>query len=52
MREEHRLGVLDNRVLRIIFGQKRDEIMTGPKKLNNDELPDLYSSPSTIRIIK
>jgi hypothetical protein len=39
-------------VLRRIFGQKRDEVMGEWKKLHNEELRDLYSSPSIIRIIK
>jgi hypothetical protein len=41
-----------NRVLRRIFGQKRDEVMGEWRKLHNKELHDLYSSPSIIRIIK
>jgi hypothetical protein len=43
--------VFENRVLRI-FGQKRDEVMGEWRKLHNKELRDLYSLPSTIRIIK
>jgi hypothetical protein len=43
--------VSDNRVLRI-FGLKRDEVMGGRKKLHNEELHNLYSSPSIIRMIK
>jgi hypothetical protein len=39
-------------VLRRIFGPKRDEVTGGWRKLHNEELPDLYSSPSIIRIIK
>jgi hypothetical protein len=50
-REEHRLRVFENRVLRI-FGLKRDEVMGEWRKLHNEELRDLYSSPSIIRIIK
>jgi hypothetical protein len=41
-----------NKVLRRIFGPKRDEVMGGWRKLHNEELRDLYSSPSIIRIIK
>jgi hypothetical protein len=41
-----------NRVLRKIFGPKRDEVMGGVRKLQNEELCDLYSSPSTIRMAK
>jgi hypothetical protein len=50
--EEHRLRVFENRVLRRIFGPKRDEVKGGWRKLHNEELRDLYSSPSIIRIIK
>jgi hypothetical protein len=52
LREEHRLRVFENRVLRRIFGTKRDEVTGEWRKLHNEELHDLYSSPSTIRIIK
>jgi hypothetical protein len=52
LREEHRLRVFDNRVLRRIFGPKRDEITGEWRKLHNEELHGLYSSPSIItRII-
>jgi hypothetical protein len=44
--------VFENRVLRRIFGPKRDEVTGEWKKLHNEELRDLYSSPSIIRIIK
>jgi hypothetical protein len=44
--------VFENRLLRRIFGPKRDEVTGGWRKLHNDELRDLYSSPSLIRIIK
>jgi hypothetical protein len=44
--------VIENRVLRRIFGLKRDEMTGEFRKLHNEELRDLYSSPSTIRIIK
>jgi hypothetical protein len=44
--------VFENRVLRRIFGPKRDEVTGEWRKLYNEELRDLYSSPSTIRIIK
>jgi hypothetical protein len=44
--------MFDNRVLRRIFGPKRDEVMGGWRKLHIEELHDLYSSPSIIRIIK
>jgi hypothetical protein len=52
LREEHRLEVFGNRVLRRLFGSRRDEVMGGWRKLHNGELHDLYSSPSIIRIIK
>jgi hypothetical protein len=51
LREEHRLWVFENRVLRRIFGLKRDEVMEGWRKLHNEELRDLYSSHYIIRII-
>jgi hypothetical protein len=50
--EEHRLRVFENRVLRRIFGLKRDEVTGEWRKLHNEELRDLYSSPSIITIIK
>jgi hypothetical protein len=46
-REEHRLRVFENRVLRI-FGPKRDEVTGGWRKMHNEELHNLYSSPSTL----
>jgi hypothetical protein len=52
LREEHRLRVFENRVLRRIFGPKRDEATGEWRKLHDEELRDLYSSPSIIRIIK
>jgi hypothetical protein len=52
LREEHRLRVFENRVLRRIFGPKRDEVTGEWRNLNNEELHDLYSLPSIIRIIK
>jgi hypothetical protein len=52
LRKEHKLRVLENRVLRRIFGPRRDEVTEEWRKLHNEELHDLYSSPSTIRIIK
>jgi hypothetical protein len=52
LREEHRLSVFENRVLRRKFGPKRDEATGERRKLHNEELDDLYSSPSIIRIMK
>jgi hypothetical protein len=46
------LFILENRVLRRIFGPKRDEVTRGWRKLHNEEPHDLYSSPSLIRMIK
>jgi hypothetical protein len=52
LREEHRLRVFENRVLRRIFGPKRDEVTGGWRKMHNDDLHSLYSSPSIIRMTK
>jgi hypothetical protein len=51
LREEHKLRVFENRVLRRIFGPKRDEVTGDWRKLHN-ELHGLYSSPSIVRVIK
>jgi hypothetical protein len=52
LREEHRLRVFENRVLRSIFGPKRDEVTGEWSKLHNEELHNLYSSPDIIRQVK
>jgi hypothetical protein len=52
VREDHRLRVFENRVLRRIFGPKRDEVTGEWGRLHNEELNDLYSSPNIIRVIK
>ena len=52
LREECRLRVFENRVLRRIFGPKRDKGTGEWKKLHNEELNDLYSSPSIVWVIK
>jgi hypothetical protein len=49
--EKHRLRVFENRVLRRIFGPKREEDGSW-RKLHNDELHNLYSSPNIVRVIK
>jgi hypothetical protein len=51
LRQEQRLRVFENRVLRRVFGPKRDEVTGECKKLHNEELRDLYSSPSITIII-
>jgi hypothetical protein len=50
-REEHRLRIFENRVLRKISGPKREEDRSW-KKLHNDELHSMYSSPTIVRVIK
>jgi hypothetical protein len=50
--EDHRLRVFENRELRRIFEPKRDEATRCRRKLHNEELHNLYSSPSIIRVIK
>jgi hypothetical protein len=50
VREEHKLRVFENRVLRRIFGPKKDGVTGGWRKLHNEELHNLYSSPSIIRL--
>jgi len=52
LREERRLRVFENRVLRRIFGPKRNEVTRELRKLHNEELIDLYSSPNIVRVIK
>jgi hypothetical protein len=52
LKEKHRPRVFENRVLRIIFGPKRDEVTGGWRKLHNEELHNLYSLPNIIRMIK
>jgi hypothetical protein len=49
---EHRLRVFENRVLRRIFGPKREEVTGDWRKLHSDELHNLYSSPNIVRVIK
>jgi hypothetical protein len=52
LKEERRLGVFENRVLRRIFGPKRDEITGEWRKLHNEVLNGLYSLPNIVRVIK
>jgi hypothetical protein len=52
LREQHRLRVFENRVLRRIIGPKRDEVIRGWRKPRNEELHNLYFSPSIIRMNK
>jgi len=52
LRKERRLRVFENRVLRKIFGPRRDEVTGGWSKLHNEELNDLYCSPSIVRVIR
>jgi hypothetical protein len=52
LKEEHRLRVFENRVLRKIFGPKRNEVMGDWRNLHNGKLHNLYSSPDIIRQIK
>jgi hypothetical protein len=52
LREEHRLRVFKNRVVRGIFGPKRDEVTGEWRRLHNQKLNDMYSSPDIIRVIK
>jgi hypothetical protein len=52
LRKERRLRVFENRVLRRISGPKRDEVTGEWRKLHNEELHDLYSSPTIVQVIK
>ena len=52
MRKERRLGVFENRVLRRIFGPKRNEVTGEWRNLHDEELKDPYCSPSAVRVIK
>jgi hypothetical protein len=52
LREECRLRVFGNKVLRRIFGPKRDEVTGEWRRLHNKELSALYSSPNIIRVMK
>ena len=52
LREECRLRVFENRVLRRVFGPKRDEVTEEWRKLHNEELSDLYSLPNIVWVVK
>jgi hypothetical protein len=52
LREERKLRVFENMVLRRIFGPKRDEVMGEWRTLHNEDLNDSYSSPNIVRVIK
>jgi hypothetical protein len=52
LRKEHRLRVFEDRILRRIFGQNRDEVTGEWRKLHNEKLHILYSSPNIVRQIK
>ena len=52
LREERRLRVFENRVLRKVFGPKGDEVTGERRKLHNEELSDLYCSLNIVRVIK
>ena len=52
LREERRLLVFENSVLRGLFGPKRDELTVEWRKLHKEELRDLYSLPNIVRVVK
>jgi len=52
LREKRRLRVFEKRMLRRVFGPKRDEVTGEWRKLHNEELSDLYSLPNTVRMVK
>jgi hypothetical protein len=52
LREERRLRVFENRILRRIFGPKKDKVTGEWRKLHNKDLNDLYSSSTIVRVIK
>jgi hypothetical protein len=52
LREERKLMVFENMVLRGIFGPRRDEVTGDWRRLHNEELNDFYCSPNIVRVIK
>jgi hypothetical protein len=52
LRDKRRLRVFENRVLRIVFGPKSDEVTGEGRKLHNEGLNDLYSLPNIVRVVK
>ena len=52
LRDERRLRVFESRVLRRVFGPKRDEVTEERRKLHNEKLSDLYSLPNIVRVVK
>ena len=52
LQEERRLRVFENKVLRRIFGPRRDEVTGDWRRLHNEEINVLYSSPNIVRVIK
>ena len=52
LREERKLRAFENRVLRRVFGPKRDEVTGEWRHLHNEELRDLYSLPNIVRVVK